>query len=107
MYHGDSDFQFERINVYRNEATGDPNVLRAILINLASGSMDSILAGPFGESFTSYNSVFGQTRVDNNWAKRHCIEGAELINSVLDVVKKETEGCDCLQSFPIVPLSRW
>ncbi|KAL5754160.1 hypothetical protein ACOSP7_022380 [Xanthoceras sorbifolium] len=29
----------------------------------------------------------------------HCIEGAELIDSVLDVVKEKTENCDCLQGF--------
>ena len=28
-------------------------------------------------------------------------EGAELIDSVLDVVRKEAEGCDCLQGFQI------
>ena len=27
----------------------------------------------------------------------HYTEGAELIDSVLDVVRKEAEGCDCLQ----------
>merc|ERR1711862_929877 len=35
----------------------------------------------------------------NNWAKGHYTEGAELIDSVLDVVRKEAEGCDCLQGF--------
>ena len=29
--------------------------------------------------------------------KGHYTEGAELIDSVLDVVRKESEGCDCLQ----------
>ncbi len=28
-------------------------------------------------------------------------EGAELVDSVLDVVRKEAEGCDCLQGFQI------
>jgi hypothetical protein len=27
--------------------------------------------------------------------------GAELVDSVLDVVRKEAEGCDCLQGFQI------
>merc|ERR1711861_52863 len=35
----------------------------------------------------------------NNWAKGHYTEGAELIDAVLDVVRKEAEGCDCLQGF--------
>ena len=33
----------------------------------------------------------------NNWAKGHYTEGAELVDNVLDVVRKEAEGCDCLQ----------
>merc|ERR1712174_112734 len=34
--------------------------------------------------------------------KGHYTEGAELIDSVLDVVRKEAEGCDCLQGFQMV-----
>ena len=60
---------------------------------------NSVRAGPFGQSFRSDNFVFGQTGADNSWAKGHYIEGAELIDSVLDVVRKEAEGCDCLQGF--------
>jgi hypothetical protein len=41
--------------------------------------------------------VFGQTGAGNNWAKGHYTEGAELIDSILDVVRKEAESCDCLQ----------
>ena len=47
----------------------------------------------------SDNFVFGQTGAGNNWAKGHYTEGAELIDSVLDVVRKEAESCDCLQGF--------
>merc|ERR1712193_478955 len=36
-----------------------------------------------------------------NWAKGHYTEGAELIDSVLDAVRKEAEGCDCLQGFQL------
>merc|ERR1712006_54212 len=36
-----------------------------------------------------------------NWAKGHYTEGAELIDSVLDVVRKEAESCDCLQGFQL------
>ncbi|KAF2291936.1 hypothetical protein GH714_042278 [Hevea brasiliensis] len=37
----------------------------------------------------------------NNWAKGHYTEGAELIDAVLDVVRKEAENCDCLQGFQV------
>ena len=67
-----------------------------------TGTMDSVRAGPFGQLFRPDNFVFGQTGAGNNWAKGHYTEGAELIDSVLDVVRKEAEGCDCLQGFQVV-----
>ena len=128
-YHGDSDLQLERINVYFNEATGGRYVPRAILMDLEPGTMDSVRAGPFGQLFRPDNFVFGQTGkkmnplslnfylahgfakefyailfflgAGNNWAKGHYTEGAELIDSVLDVVRKEAESCDCMQGFQL------
>jgi len=93
-YHGDSDLQLERINVYYNEATGGRYVPRAVLMDLEPGTMDSVRAGPFGQLFRPDNFVFGQTGAGNNWAKGHYTEGAELIDSVLDVARKEAEGCE-------------
>ncbi|XP_073116204.1 tubulin beta-3 chain-like [Elaeis guineensis] len=45
------------------------------------------------------NFVFGQSEVRNNKTKRHDIEGAELIDTVLDVIRKKAENYDCLQGF--------
>ncbi|XVE69180.1 hypothetical protein DITRI_Ditri09bG0130400 [Diplodiscus trichospermus] len=76
-YQGDSDLQLERINVYYNEASCARFVPRAVLMDLEPGKMETT----------------GQ--------KRHYTEGAELIDSVLDVVRKEAENCDCLQGFQV------
>ncbi|XP_045852914.1 tubulin beta chain-like isoform X4 [Meles meles] len=88
-YHGDSDLQLDRISVYYNEATGGKYVPRAILVDLEAGTMDSVRSGPFGQIFRPDNFVFGQSGAGNNWAKGHYTEGAELVDSVLDVVRKE------------------
>ncbi|XP_029364539.1 tubulin beta-4B chain isoform X4 [Chanos chanos] len=100
-YHGDSDLQLDRISVYYNEATGGKYVPRAILVDLEPGTMDSVRSGPFGQIFRPDNFVFGQSGAGNNWAKGHYTEGAELVDSVLDVVRKEAESCDCLQGFQL------
>ena len=50
-YHGDSDLQLERINVYYNEASGGKYVPRAVLVDLEPGTMDSVRSGPFGQVF--------------------------------------------------------
>ncbi|XP_025214481.1 tubulin beta-4B chain isoform X7 [Phocoena phocoena] len=104
-YHGDSDLQLERINVYYNEATGGKYVPRAVLVDLEPGTMDSVRSGPFGQIFRPDNFVFGQSGAGNNWAKGHYTEGAELVDSVLDVVRKEAESCDCLQGFQTLKLT--
>merc|ERR1740130_1981561 len=70
-------------------------------MDLEPGTMDSVRAGPFGQLFRPDNFVFGQTGAGNNWAKGHYTEGAVLIDSVLDVVRKEAESCDCLQGFQL------
>jgi len=100
-YNGDSDLQLERINVYYNEASGGKYVPRAVLVDLEPGTMDSVRSGPYGQVFRPDNFVFGQSGAGNNWAKGHYTEGAELVDSVLDVVRKESESCDCLQGFQL------
>ena len=81
--------------------SGGKYVPRAVLIDLEPGTMDSVRSGPFGQIFRPDNFIFGQSGAGNNWAKGHYTEGAELVDSVLDVVRKEAESCDCLQGFQL------
>ncbi|XP_043474707.1 tubulin beta chain-like isoform X2 [Leptopilina heterotoma] len=99
VYRGDTDLQLERINVYYNEAADNVYVPRSILVDLEPGTMDSVRSGPFGQIFRPDNFIFGHSGAGNNWAKGHYTEGAELVDSILDVVRKEAENCDCLQGF--------
>jgi len=98
-YIGDQPSQLERMNVYFNEAAGGKFVPRAILVDLEPGVIDSVRTSPFGKLFRPDNFVFGQSGAGNNWAKGHYTEGAEMVDAVLDVVRKEAENCDCLQGF--------
>ncbi|KAJ0169489.1 hypothetical protein K1T71_015076 [Dendrolimus kikuchii] len=100
-YNGESSLQLERINVYYNEASSGKYVPRAVLVDLEPGTMDAVRSGPYGQLFRPDNFVFGQSGAGNNWAKGHYTEGAELVDSVLDVIRKEAEGCDCLQGFQL------
>ncbi|KAI9333161.1 Tubulin/FtsZ, GTPase domain-containing protein, partial [Zopfochytrium polystomum] len=89
------DEQLQRINVYYNEASSGKYVPRAVLVDLEPGTMDSARAGPVGALFRPDNFVYGQSGAGNNWAKGHYTEGAELVDTVLDVVRKEAEATDC------------
>jgi len=100
-YEGDLQQQLERIDVYFNEASGGKYVPRSILVDLEPGVLDTIKNGPMGTIFRPDNFVHAQSGAGNNWAKGHYTEGAELVESVLDVVRKEAEGSDCMQGFQL------
>ncbi|KAJ8869127.1 hypothetical protein PR048_030695 [Dryococelus australis] len=80
---------------------GGKYVPRSVLLDLEPGTMDAVRSGKYGQIFRPDNFVFGQSGAGNNWAKGHYTEGAELVDAVLDVVRKEAEGCDCLQGFQL------
>jgi len=100
-FQGEPDSRLERINVYFSEATGGKYVPRSVLVDLEPGTMDTVRSGPYGQLFRPDNYVFAQSGAGNNWAKGHYSEGAELIENVLDVVRKEAENCDLLQGFQV------
>uniref|UniRef100_A0A914CA17 Tubulin beta chain n=1 Tax=Acrobeloides nanus TaxID=290746 RepID=A0A914CA17_9BILA len=102
-YKGDCDLQLERIDAYyKHVANGDKYIPRAVLVDLDPGTMDWIKGTTYGQLFDPDNFVFGQSDASNNWAKGHYTEGAKLVDNVLNVVRKEVEGCDCLQGFQLV-----
>ncbi|KAL0932725.1 beta-tubulin, partial [Colletotrichum truncatum] len=101
VFRGDSAQQSERLNVYFTEASDKKYVPRAVLVDLEPGTMDAIRSGPLGDFFRPDNMVYGQSGAGNNWAKGHYTEGAELVDQVLDVVRREAEQCDSLQGFQI------
>jgi len=98
-YVGDNDLQLQRIGVYFNEGQGGRYVPRAILTDLEPGTMDSIRSGPYGSLFRPDNFIFGQSGAGNNWAKGHYTEGAELVDGIMEAIRKEAEQCDVLQGF--------
>ena len=100
-YQGDNEQQLERINVYFNEADGGKYVPRSVLVDLEPGVMDNIRAGTVGQLFRPDNFVHGASGAGNNWAKGHYTEGAEMVEQVLEVVRKEAENCDQLQGFQL------
>jgi len=76
-------------------------VPRACLVDLEPGIMDVIKASPMGALFKPDNMCFGASGAGNNWAKGHYTEGAELIDEAVDIIRRETEGCDCPQGFQL------
>jgi len=98
-----SDVQLDKINVYFNETSSSNGkyVPRAVLVDLEPGVVDAVKSGPYGGLFRPDNMICGAAGAGNNWAKGYYTEGAEMIEEILDAIRKEAESCDLVQGFQI------
>ena len=80
---------------------GAKYVPRAVLVDLEPGTLDSIRSGALGQMFRPDNFVFGESSASSNWAKGFYNDGPEHVDSVVDVIRKEAETCDCMQGFQL------
>ena len=80
---------------------GGRYVPRTVLVDLESSTMDSVRSGPYGMLFRPDHFIFGQQSASNNFAKGYYTEGAELLDTVMDVARREVENCDCFQGFQL------
>eukprot|EP01090_Pellita_catalonica_P007014 TRINITY_DN174_c0_g1_i2.p1 TRINITY_DN174_c0_g1~~TRINITY_DN174_c0_g1_i2.p1 ORF type:complete len:370 (-),score=47.25 TRINITY_DN174_c0_g1_i2:45-1154(-) len=45
--------------------------------------------------------ICGDNGAGNNWAKGYYTEGAEMVEQIMDSLRREAENCDCLQGFQL------
>ncbi|GFO50323.1 tubulin beta chain [Plakobranchus ocellatus] len=98
-FHGESDLQMERMNVYFDESTGGRFVPRAILIDMEPGPLDQVRGSPYGHVFSPDNFIAGRAGCSNNWAKGHFTDGAEYSNMIFEKARRLAESCDFIQGF--------
>jgi len=91
----------EQVNVYFSSTNSQQFTPRAVMVDLEPGTAQVLKESPIGNIFKPDNFVFGASGAGNNWAKGHYTEGAEIIEEVLEVLRKEVENCECPQGFQI------
>ncbi|OEJ85097.1 Tubulin beta chain [Hanseniaspora osmophila] len=100
-YVGTNPLEKAGLPVYFNEASSGKYVPRSINVDLEPGTIDVVKNSKIGTLFRPDNFINGQSSAGNVWAKGHYTEGAELVDSVMDVIRREAEGADCIQGFQI------
>ena len=81
----------DRINVYYNELDDGRFIPRSVLTDLDPGTMDAIRAGPLDRFFSSENFIFGSCHTGSHFAKGFYSEGADLVDSIMNIVRREAE----------------
>ncbi|EJD06410.1 tubulin nucleotide-binding domain-like protein [Fomitiporia mediterranea MF3/22] len=104
-YEGNDPQQLERANAYFSEVESVGGAVRyvprSVQVDLEAGVLNRIRSGPLGKLFRPDTFVHGEASAGNNWAKGYYTEGAEIVDSILDVVRRQAEACDSIQGFQI------
>jgi len=94
--------QTGRVDVYFEERNSGDYYARGIMADLDCQSINSVKMNPTSKLFQDDCFLSGSEGAGHNWAKGHFGEGEVLTENLLDIVRKKTEDCDCLQGFQVV-----
>ncbi|TKR67902.1 hypothetical protein L596_023978 [Steinernema carpocapsae] len=86
-------------NTFFSECNNGKFVPRAIYIDLEPTVLDEVRTGAFKQLFHPEQLISGKEDAANNYARGHYTIGKELIEQVLDRIRKQTENCLGLQGF--------
>ncbi|KAI1293944.1 tubulin-domain-containing protein [Xylaria venustula] len=89
------------MGVYFHETSDGQYDPRAVLVDLDLGVINAVRSGDYRNFFRHDGMISGHYGTGYNWVHGHFIEGAELVDHVLDVVRREAERSDCLQGFQL------
>lgn len=102
QFYGNSLLPYQRLNVLYYGGQNCQFVPRTIFADLEPYSVNEIKTGCLRDMFNPESFVIGRCGAGNNWARGYYTEGAEIMDSILDVARRQVENCDCLQGFHVV-----
>ncbi|CAF0839239.1 unnamed protein product [Brachionus calyciflorus] len=72
---------------------------RAVLVDTEEGVVNEIMKGPLKEVFDHRQYVTDVSGAGNNWAVGHMFYGQKYSDSIRELLRKNAEFCDSLESF--------
>ncbi|KAK0157561.1 hypothetical protein PV328_011290 [Microctonus aethiopoides] len=89
------------VETFFSETDGGKYVPRAVLIDLEPTVIDEVRTGTYHSLFHPEQLISGKEDAANNYARGHYSLGKELIQLVLDRIRKIADMCSALQGFLI------
>jgi len=71
------------------------------MADLEPRSIDNVRHSAYGSVFHPNNLITAQHGANNIWPRGFYTYGGEIIDDVLDKIRREAESCDCLQGFQL------
>lgn len=89
----------EPFNTFFGETSSGKFVPRAVYVDLEPTVVDEVRTGAYRQLFHPEQLITGKEDAANNYARGHYTVGKELIDLVLDKIRKMTDQCAGLQGF--------
>ncbi|KAJ5085132.1 hypothetical protein N7532_009903 [Penicillium argentinense] len=86
-------------DTFYTETSGGKYVPRAIFADLDPSPVDEIRSGAYKSLFHPEQLISGKEDAANNYARGHYTVGKELVDDVMDRIRRVVDNCSCLQGF--------
>ncbi|CAH3149371.1 unnamed protein product [Porites evermanni] len=91
----------DSFNTFFSETGAGKHVPRAVFVDLEPTVVDEVRTGTYRQLFHPEQLITGKEDAANNYARGHYTVGKELIDIVLDRIRKLADQCTGLQGFLI------
>ncbi|KAI0787049.1 tubulin alpha [Irpex lacteus] len=86
-------------STFFSETGSGKYVPRSLYIDLEPGAIEEVRRGPYRSLFHPETMISGKEDAANNYARGHYTVGKELIDPVMDRVRRLADNCSGLQGF--------
>ncbi|KAH0499200.1 hypothetical protein TgHK011_006406 [Trichoderma gracile] len=86
-------------DTFFTETSSGKHVPRAIFVDLDPSPIDEIRTGDYRQLFHPELLISGKEDAANNYARGHYTVGKEMIDTVMDKIRRVTDNCHSLQGF--------
>jgi len=88
----------DSFNTFFSETGSGKHVPRAVFVDLEPSVIDEIRQGTYRQLFHPEQLITGKEDAANNYARGHYTVGKEIVDLVLDRIRKLSERCTGLQA---------
>lgn len=86
-------------STFFHEVSGGKHVPRTVFVDLEPTVIDEVRNGTYKQLFHPEQLISGKEDAANNYARGHYTVGKEIIDPVLDRIRKLADNCEGLQGF--------
>lgn len=76
-------------------------VPRSVMVDLEPSVIDTVKSGKYSKLYNPSNLLSGSQDAANNFARGHYTVGKDMVDKVMDRIRKLSDQCDSLQGFMI------